>query len=393
MDCQYTNTGSPYVKNHNQEKALPIMRNIHFLLLLTFIACLSGCSPKAGPDRKIIPDLTGVRVNVKETGVEKKIDELNPDDVVVAVDGIPYTKRMFDEERMLLVAQLSKRGMSPQELMSTVSDMAPLFPGHFANRYLLILDAQRLGSPSKDEVQKAYARNLEGLMKSRKATLEQIENAYPSKNKDMMYRKIAEEIYVRLYTSKNIAPVRVVDSNLVAEVKEAIKRSAAESAATNAQILAELKSLSQKLAGNKEAFAAEANKWSADPLTAKNGGYIGFAEREQIDNKEVATAIFALKKVGDITEPIVEDDSAFIVQLLSVTPPVTNESGRVVQGEQRELARIYRELEGQVLQMSDEELWKDTDRQMHNQGLLNKINDLATNGVFKVVYPYGKNLF
>ena len=369
------------------------MKSARLLFLPGLIACLSGCSPKTGLDRKIIPDLTGVRVNVKATGIEKKIDELKPEDVIVAVDGIPYTKRMFDEERMLLAAQLSRQGKSPQELMSTVAETAPLFPGHFANRYLLILDAQRLGSPSKEELQKAYAINLEGLKKSRKATLEQLERAYPSKNKDMMYRKIAEEIYVKLYAAKNIAPVRVVDSNLVAEVKEAIKRSAAESAATNAQILAELKELSRKLTGNKEAFAAEANRYDADPLTSKNGGYIGFAEREQIDNKELAAAVFALKKVGDVTEPIVEDDSAFIVQLLSVTPPVTNESGRVVQGEQRETARIYRELEGHVVEMSDEELWKDTDRQMHNQGLAIKMNELLTNGVFKVVYPYGKNLF
>lgn len=369
------------------------MRNICFLLLLTLIAWLSGCSPKSGPDREIIPDLTGVRVNVKETGVEKKVEELKPEDVIVAVGGVAYTKRMFDEERMLLAAQLSRQGKSSQELMSTVAETIPMFPGHFVNRYLLILDAQRLGSPSREEVQKAYKINLEGLKKSRKATLEQIERAYPSRNKDMMYRKIAEEIYVKLYAAKNIAPVRVVDSNLVAEVKEAIKRSAAESAATNAQILAELKDLSRKLAGNKEAFAAEANKYDDDPLSSKTGGYIGFAEREQIGNKEAAAAVFALKKVGDITAPIVEEDSAFIVQLLSVTPPVTNESGRVVQGELRETARIYRELEGQVVPMTEAELWKDTDTQMRNQGLANKMNELATNGTFKVVYPYGRNLF
>jgi len=376
-----------------KEKTLLIMRNVCCLFLSALMVWLSGCSPKSGPDREIIPDLTGVRVNVKETGVEKKVEELKPDDVIVAVDGVAYTKRMFDEERMLLAEQLRRQGKSPQELMSTVSETAPLFPGHFANRYLLILDAQRLGSPSREEVQKAYEINLEGLKKSRKATLEQIERAYPSKNKDMMYRKIAEEVYVRLYAAKNIAPVRVVDSNLVAEVKEAIKRSAAESAATNAHILAELKELSGKLAGNKEAFAAEANKYDADPVSSKAGGYMGFVEREQIDNKEVAAAVFALKNVGDITAPIVEEDSAFIVQLLSVKPPVTNESGRVVQGEQREIARIYRELEGHVVEMSDEELWKDTDRQMHNQGLANKMSELATNGVFKVVYPYGRNLF
>ena len=361
--------------------------------LPTLFLCLLGCSRENGSSREIMPDLTGARVNVKDTGKEKKIDELKPEDVIVAVEGIPYTKRMFDEERMLLAEQLRREGKSPQELMSTVAEMVPLFPGHFVNRYLLILDAQRLGSPSKEEVQKAYARNLEGLTKSKGLTLEQIERAYPSKNKDMMYRKIAEEVYVRLYAKQNVAPVRVVDSNLVAEVKEAIKRSAAESAATNALILSELKELSRKLAGNKEAFAAEANKGDIDPLTSKNGGYVGIAEREQIDNKEVAAAVFALKNVGDITEPIVEDDSAFIVQLLSVRPPVTNESGRVVQGEQREMARIYRELEGHVVEMSDEELWKDTDRQMHNQGLARKMDELVTIGVFKVVYPYGKNLF
>jgi len=371
-----------------------MMRNISILLFQILVVCLLGCSPKAGSDRSTIPDLTGERVSVKDTGKEKKIIELKPNDVIVAVDGIPYTKRMFDEECMLLSEQLRRQGKSSQELMSTMAETVPMFPGHFVNRYLLILEAQRTGSPSKEELQKAYARNLAGLEKSRKATLEQIERAYPSKNKDMMYRKIAEEIYVKLYVAKNVAPVRVVDSNLVAEVKEVVKRSAAESAATNILIISELKDLSRKLSGDKEAFAAEANRNNKDPLVQKDsGGYLGLAEREEIDNKDVASAVFALKKVGDITEPIREEDSAFIVQLLSISPPVTNESGRVVQGERREMARIFRELEGHVVQMTDEELWKETDRQMHTQGLARKLEELATNGVFKVVYPYGRNLF
>jgi len=369
------------------------MRNCCYFLLLTLAACLFGCSPKESK-REIVPDLTGVRVNVKETGIEKKVDDLKSEDVIVAVNGVPYTKKMFDDERMLLVAQLRRQGKSTQEMMSTLAQMAPLLVVHFVNRYLLILDAQRVGSPSREEVQKAYTRNLKGLQKSRKMTLEQIERAYPSKNKDMMYRKIAEELYVKLYAVTNIPPVRVVDSNLLAEVRETIRRSAVESAATNALILAELKELSRKLAGKKEAFADAANRGDVDPQTPKgSGGYLGNAEREQIDNKEVAAAVFSLKKVGDITDPIVEEDSAFIVQLLSVTPPVTNESGRVVQGEMREMARIFRELEGKPLEMTDAELWKDTDQQMHAQGLDRKLSELATNGLFKVVYPYGRNLF
>ena len=56
----------------------------------------------AGTDRKKLPDLTGVRVKVEETGIEKKIDELKGDDIIVAVDGVAYTKKMFDDERLLL---------------------------------------------------------------------------------------------------------------------------------------------------------------------------------------------------------------------------------------------------------------------------------------------------
>ena len=370
------------------------MRNRLYCFSIAIAACIVGCSPKSGPNRETLPDLTGKRVEVKEVGVEKKIDELKPEDVIVAVDGIPYTKRMFDEERMLLMAQLKRQGKNPQELMSTMSEMTPLFPAQFVNKYLLILDGQERGVPSHEELQKEYARNLEGLKKSRKMTLEQIERAYPSKNKDMMYRKIAEEIYVKLYAATNIQPVRVVDSNFVAEVKETIKRSAADSAATNALILAELKDLSKKLAGDKEAFAAAANMNDVDPETPKDGGgYLGKAEREQIENKEVAAAVFALRKPGDITDPIVEEDSAFIIQLLSITPPVTNASGRVVQGELRETARIFRELEGQPVKMSDAELWQYTDLQMRNQALAAKIKELMTNGTHKVVYPYGTKLF
>lgn len=364
------------------------------LLFVICAACLFGCSPKSASVRETLPDLTGNRVKVEESGVEKKIAELKPEDVIVAVDGVPYTKSMFDDERNLLIAQLKRKTQSPQELMSTLEQMTPLLPGQFVNKYLLILEAQRIGSPSREELAKEYAKNLDGLQKARKKTLEQIERAYPSKNKSLMYRKIAEELYVRLYSATNIPPVRVVDSNLLAEVKATIKRSATEAAATNALILAELRNLSKKLTGDTEAFATEANKNDVDPETPKgSGGRLPAIEREQIENKEVAAAIFALKKVGDISEPIVEEDSAFIIQLVSVTPPVTNEQGRVVQGELRETARIFRELEGKPLEMSDAELWRDADRQMHNQGLFRKLDELMTNGTHKVVYPYGMKLF
>lgn len=364
------------------------------LLFTVCAVCCFGCSPKSASVRETLPELTSNRVRVEESGTDKKIDELRPEDVIVAVDGVPYTKRMFDDERNLLIEQLKRKTQSPQELMSTLEQTTPLLPGQFVNKYLLILEAQRIGSPSREEVQTAYAKNLAGLEKSKKMTLEQMERAYPSKNKDMMYRKIAEELYIKLYAATNIPPVRVVDSNFVAEVKEAIKRSAAESAATNALIIAELRSLSKSLAGDTEAFAAAANKNDVDPETPKgSGGRLPVAEREQIENKNVAAAVFALKKVGDITEPIVEEDSAFIIQLLSVTPAVTNDNGRIVQGELRETARIFRELEGKPIEMSDAELWRDTDRQMHNQGLLRKLEELMTNGTHKVVYPYGVNLF
>ena len=370
------------------------MSKLRILLFLTLAVSLLGCSPKAGPDREKLPDLTGVRVDVKETGIEKKIDELKGDDIVVAVNGVAYTKKMFDDERMLLVEQLRRQGKSPQEIISTLGQIVPLFPSQFVNKYLLILDAQRIGSPSQGEVQAAYAKNIAGLEKSRKMPLAQIERLYPSKNKDMMYRKIAEEVYVRLYSATNIQPVRVVDSNLIAEVKASIRNSAAESAATNAAILAELKEFSKRFVGDTNAFAVAANAKDVDPETPKGGGgYLGSAEREQIDNKDVAAAVFALKNVGDITEPLIEEDSAFIIQLLSVTPPITNETGRIVQGEVREMARIFRELEGKPVKMSDEDLWKEADRQMRNQGLERRLFELATNGTFKVVYPYGKNLF
>lgn len=375
-------------------RRLAIMSKLRILLSLILATCLLGCSPMAGTDRKKLPDLTGVRVKVEETGIEKKIDELKGDDIIVAVDGVAYTKKMFDDERLLLAEQLRRQGKSVQEIMSTLGQMTSLFPSQFVNKYLLILDAQRIGTPSRDEVQAAYTKNLAGLEKSRKMTLEQIEKLYPSKNKDMMYRKIAEEVYMRLYAATNIPPVHVVDSNLIAEVKASIQRSVAESAATNAAILAELKEFSSKFAGDTNAFAVAANTGDVDPVTPKgSGGYLGSAEREQIENKEVAAAVFALKNIGDITEPIVEDDSAFIVQLLSVTPPVTNETGRIVQGEIREMARIFRELEGKPVKMTDEALWEDTNRQMHSQGLAIKIDELKTNGTYKVVYPYGVNLF
>ena len=365
-----------------------------YLLFTVCAACFFGCSPRSASVRETLPDLTGNRVKVGESGVEKKIAELKPEDVIVAVDGVPYTKKMFDDERSLLIEQLKRKTQSPQELMSTLEQMTPLLPSQFVNKYLLILEAQRIDSPSRGEIEKEYAKNLAGLEKARKKTLEQIERSYPSKNKRMMYRKIAEELYIRLYSATNIPPVHVVDSNFVAEVKETIRRSAAEAAATNALIIAELGNLAKTLVGDTEAFAAVANKNDVDPETPKgSGGRLRTVEREQIENKEVAAAIFSLKKVGDITEPIVEEDSAFIIQLISVTPPVTNEQGRVVQGELRETARIYRELEGKPVEMSDAELWRDTDRQMRNQGLFRKLDELMTNGTHKVVYPYGMKLF
>ena len=74
-----------------------------------------------------------------------------------------------------------------------------------------------------------------------------------------------------------------------------------------------------KLARSGQSFAALARKYSQDPGSARDGGNLGWVERNGFV-KPFADALFAIKKVGDIVGPIKTQYGYHIIRLDGIQP-------------------------------------------------------------------------
>ncbi len=85
--------------------------------------------------------------------------------------------------------------------------------------------------------------------------------------------------------------------------------------------LAEAQSIRARLLHG-ASFAALARKYSADPVSAAKGGDLGYVVPGSLE-KTLVSALYALKKPGDISEPVRTRFGFHIIKLTAIRPAVT----------------------------------------------------------------------
>ena len=328
-----------------------------------------------------------------ETGEETLVDALKPADVLVAVNGYPLSKKVFDELMVLKAKQISGRKDSNAAFLNNqLADFKKNYIPLFVNQRLLLDKARELKIMSQEEIEKIVNATVRKQAKARKVSVKKFMQSFPGDFKYYLYEMEAKLLLGKL-VKQHIPPVGQVTDALVEAFQKAIDEDNAGSARTNemkrVQMLAWKKDIQEKKT-TFEALAKEHN--DDDDADEENPGYWGEFERGQIEDKRVQSAVFNLK-VGEISDPVEDDDGYHLLKVLSVKAPERNDKGRIIQDEIRTVMHIYVKKLPLLIRDANDILKADLKRQMQIQAINRYLDDLKTNGVTRIEFPHGKKLF
>lgn len=329
---------------------------------------------------------------VKQGG-DMTIAEMTPDDVIVMVNGYPLTKRVFDELMVIKATRLSRRkGGNPALLESLLNQFKQKYIPLFVSQRLLLDKARELNVLTVEEVERAVNEDLAQAAKGRRTTIEGIVKAFPGDFKYYLYDAAAQK-WMDALIENHIPPKCVVDDAFVSNCQVQVTLENAATSKSNETIRATMAGWKRDVLTGKLSFDELARKYSQDESSdTNNPSFWGEFERGCIEDKALQAKVFALK-VGEISDPIEDDEGYHLVKVLKSTPPVKNEKGRMVQDEIRKLAHVFCEKIPLLIVEDDEAVREDLKQQMKMQAIDDYVENLKTNGAYKVVYPHGQKLF
>lgn len=368
------------------------MRTIFAVLAIGLLLC-SGCSKNGeshfkGDFCELVP-----RQATFTNGVEVVVSMLKPDDVLVAVNGYPLTKKMFDDISVLKAREISNRkGSNSAYANNQLAEFQKNYVTLFINQRLLIDQAYALKVIPKDELERRVNEAVQKQAAARKISVQKLVDTFPGDFRYALY-DISSMMLMNALISKHIPPVGEVSDELVAAFQEAIKSDIEAAAKTNEMTRAAMLGWKNDILTNKVSFTELAKNYDQDDWAdSEKPGYWGEFERGEIEDKRVQSAVFSLK-VGEISDPVEDDDGFHLIRVLSIKPPELNEKGRVVQDEIRKVEHIYVKKLPILIQDADDILKADLKRQMQLQAVNAYLENLKTNGLNRIEFPHGQHLF
>ena len=372
------------------------MKFLQAFVLLSFVFAI-GCTKEGEKDKvHFSGDFCEIEKRQAEpfpTGKETIVDALQPDDVLVAVNGYPLTKKTFDGVMVLKAKQLANaKGSNQAYLNNQLADFRRNYVPLFVNQRLLIDRARELNVIPKEELERRVNDIVEKQAKARKMTVEKFVRSFPGDFKYFLYETCAR-LLMNSIVAKHIPPVGEVSDGLVAAFQQSIAEDNAATMKTNEMKRVQMQEWKRDLLAKKVTFEELAKKYSEDDYADEDRpGYWGEFERGQIDDKRVQSVVFSLKP-GEISDPVEDDEGFHLLKVLSVTAPERNAKGRVIQDEMRKVMHIFVKKLPLLIRDTDEILKADLKRQMQIQAINRYLDDLKTNGVTRIEFPHGKKLF
>ena len=319
----------------------------------------------------------------------KALDQLKPEDVIVAVNGYPLTKRAYDDLMELKFAGILKQ----KEVSSVVADqMMEQHRKNYLNMFqaqrMLLDEAFKLKIVTTNALLAAVEKKIKADAKRRGVTVEKSLKGYGKRKKYLF-----QELYISTAMDKLIAekipPLHKVDDTFVKAVQEQVALSNIAFAQTNAMIAARMKSWKKQILDKNLDFLDMAQRLSASP---DPDGVWGTFEEGDMSDPKMEAAVFALPKNG-ISDVLEDFNGYHIVKVLDIIPKEVNEKGRVVSKERRKLAHIYIEKIPETIRMDDIKMSRELTRQMQMQAVEDYVTALSTNGTTRIEFPNGTKLF
>ena len=372
------------------------MKSLFQWLLLTSLAvCLCGCWRDSV---ELTADILSIDpsfvFSAQDTNrlyrAVKSIDELSPEDVILIVNEAGLTKRAYDQVLSMKIAGISSReGMTDLVADKHMEAFQKTYFKKFIAQRLLVDHAFAIGVVTTNEVLRHVEKVVIELAKKRGKSAEHYLKNLGAKRQQTLYEFSIAYIMDKLIHEK-IPPSMEVTEKFVKDVKAEVARMNAEAAVTNQLMKSRLQGWKAQIIAKNEDFLKIAARVS-DPdedNPSSDDGVWGEFEEGDLDTPEMRAKVFALRE-GEISD-VLEDDNGFhLIKVLSITSPVTNESGRVIEREKRKLSHIYLEKAPLLLEEGDIVLTHDLKKQMQLRAVDEYVSALSTNGVNRIINPHG----
>ena len=290
---------------------------------LVLAALGTGCKKKA----------TGVIIGTSD----KTIEEMAPDDVIVAVNGVALTRRAYDDllDRMVDTYGKARPGSTLIDLKSYRQARAHLLIDEFVTKEVLVQEARRRGlKPSEQALAVVEGMVAKRAKREGKTTEQYLESIDPASAKRIRQDMIDQALIQTLRQVEFGDRLHITDADLQ-EARDRVSRYNEMCEATNALVKARADAVCERLRKGED-FSVVAKEVSEEEETAEQGGFWGEFTREDIEDEAVRNAAFSLP-VGAVSEPFDTDEGLVIIKVLeregvdsiAATSPATVKVARI----------------------------------------------------------------
>ncbi len=368
------------------------MKKTSFFILVVLAVC--GCGRNDNRASLFQSPLElNARISVKDSRDVKKIDDMKPDDVIVAVNGYPLLKRDYDVWTGQLLAMIRKHAKGNLGEAEKYFEQARVqFLDQFIRNRLLIDDARTNNVMDNAALVAKIKAVLEERATANKITADELLSKYGNADRHLIYQ-IAERELVSELVKQRIPPVTEVDMTFVSNAQAQVTLENNIIGLTNSVRRQMFENWRNEIAAGKLTFDALVEKYGPDGRFEINeSGEWETVARGDIDDETIAELVFAAAK-GEIL-PIQEDDDGIdMIMVSEIIPARRDKEGKIAMSEQRILKRIRMEKEPLFLRQSNDKMFSDLKIQMQLQAIDSYVENLVTNGLNTIVYPHGRNLF
>lgn len=341
------------------------MKTIVYLAVITSCV-LSGCSSK----------------NEEMTFVS-----LPDDAVIVKVNDNVLRKRDLLNYVALETRYASKhlKGNEKKESQQRIHDDFINFIPTYIEQRLLVDDAKKHAVLTEEEVNRQVNKMIDAAAKLRNLNREEFLEKFKDEE-SFMRESAATRIWISAHVASNIPPVVVTTPQIATNYVKMIEEDFAAVKSTNEAIRARLDGIRADCLAGKSVFTNIAAEISVEDWD------LGEKERMEFDTASMRDAVFALKE-GMISPVLESETDYFLLYVDKIIPAEKNKEGKTVHPERRRVYQMALLKEDYPLRLTYEQAFQDLAYQFQMQAVKTYVDNLKTNGLNTIEWPYGKNLF
>lgn len=340
---------------------------------------LAGCGKENALPREWAPRMSNPPLRSVREAENRFVDEMSPDDVVVAVNGVPLTKRELDIRLHRYSFMLSRNpNMSGKERAARYEMYGKTLIDSFVNEQVFAWEGRKAQVLTETQLRQIVASNVVLNAKAFRVKPDQIDHAVPGGLSSLCH-SIEDVAWAKAYADKHVVPDAEIDDSVVSNVLAEVSMENARITASNRLVRAKAERIRSEIQQGKITFESAAERYSFDFVGGEEfPGHWGTFRPGDIEDRSLRQKLFSLE-LGELSDVIDDDEGYMIVRAVKD------------KGDARTFTRILFAHEPLVVLQDPKFLKRDLKNQMFSRGLRKLTAELCEKA--QIVYPHGTNFW